>query len=1225
MALQRDHLAAVVLLTITAALVLGVLMTRYLIHPIRALTVRAEEMAQRYAGRSVVRRGNEFDALVSAFDTMTDALLAHSERLKRAHLNELQNSLELQRQYALMRLLRGLAAAANESDSVDQALERAVAEIGEYLDWPIGRAALIDDPGEAAPSTPPRSFWFVRDRTRYAEFIGLTEQLAPSRRVAGLSGRAYMSGMPHWVSDLSTLPEFRRREVAQNCGLKTGVVIPVVARGHIMALIEFFADHRVEASAEMLELVEAIGVELSRVAERHRAERDLRASEAEARRLALVASRTDKAVIVTDTVGRVQWVNEAFTRWTGASLDQARGKITHKLLHGLEDAERTIERVARAVLHGESMQLEIVAYNHEGTRGIHEIEGQPLHDANGRYVQYALLATEITRLKETEEALRTSENFFRVLFDASPVPSAIQSGDLRLARVNSAYAALLGCEASELIGTDPAVFVHPDERRSMLDERVEPMAPGVSHEFERRLIRRDGREIRVRVHVAALSDAHGETLYLSVLDDVTDIRANEQQLRDAKEAAEAASRAKSQFLANMSHEIRTPMNGVLGMTELLLGTQLTDKQRRFAEAVYRSGESLLSIINDILDFSKVEAGKLELEACDFDLRTLVEDVFELLAARAVEKRVELAYRIGPDVPDVVHGDPIRLRQVLTNLVGNAIKFTERGEVLVQVNARPASDGGTLPLLQALHDDAESRQLYRVEFEVRDTGIGIRPEALGRLFTSFMQADQSMSRRYGGTGLGLAISKQLVELMGGTISAESRVGVGSVFRFDVRLAGGNGEPVSQPGVVAQLQGKRVIVVEDNPTNRSILEGQLRRLGIEVATAEQGVQGLELLRAAARAGQKFDAALIDMKMPIMDGLTLARAIRRDPALGHLGLVMLTSLAGSHEARQAQECGVDIYLAKPVRQQELVNALCGVLNLRPASGRRGESVRVAQGVHVLLVEDNPVNQEVARVMLEDLGATVRLAANGRHALEALQRQAFDLVLMDCQMPEMDGFEALRLLRDPARTPQLATARDVPVVALTAHALAGDAERCFAAGFDDYLAKPVKQGQLAAAIVRQCRLRPRVAAAAPALPAAVSDEGGSAVLDPEVLARIADMERRGAPRLLTRLIDTYLESAGRLVAAAEQALADNDASALRQAVHTLKSSSANLGATDLASRCAELETLARNGEIAQARQQWAEGRREYERVVRALRRLGGTSADVIAAVGDSAEVDGS
>jgi PAS domain S-box-containing protein len=1212
-------LAAVLAAGVAAAV--GLALLHWLVRPIRDLTERAEEMAQRHAGRSVVRGGNEFDGLVAAFDAMTEALLAHSERLKRAHLTELQNSLELQRQYALMRLLRGLAAAANESDSVEQALERAVEEIGQYLDWPLGRAVLLaeseDERGVRSASC---SFWFVRDRVRHAPFIDLSERLGAARRAVGLTGRAYSSGMPLWVTDLASMTDFTRREVALACGLKTGVVIPVIARGHITALVEFFADHRVEASAEMLELVEAIGVELSRVAERHRAEQELRASEAEARRLALVASRTDKAVLLLDPAGRVQWINEAFSRWTGVTLGQVRGRAAHRLARRLEGALRVVREVAQGVLRGEPCRLEIVARGRDGARGIHEVEGQPLHDERGRFVQYALLATEITRLKETEAALRSSENFFRVLFDNSPVAAAIQGADYRLARVNEAFTRLLGCPTDELIGKDLIDFVHPDDRTEQLANRGSPLRQGEVAEFERRMVRCDGGVRHARVHAAAMAGADQERLYLLVVEDVTDIRAGEQKLREAKEAAEAASRAKSQFVANMSHEIRTPMNGVLGMTELLLGTPLSDKQRRFAEAVYRSGESLLAIINDILDFSKIEAGKLELDACDFDLRTLVEDVFELLAARAADKRVELAYRIGPAVPAIVHGDPVRLRQVLTNLVGNAIKFTERGEVLVQVDASPAAEGGTLPLLQALHHEAESRRLYRLDFEVRDTGIGIRPEVLGRLFTSFMQADQSMTRRYGGTGLGLAISRQLVELMGGSISAESRVGEGSVFRFDVLLAGGEGGAAALPAPARALVGRRVIVVEDNPTNRGILEYQLRRFGAEIAVAEHGAKALELLHAAARAGQVFDAAVVDMKMPVMDGLALARAIRGDPALAGMGLVMLTSVAGSGDARLAREAGVDAYLAKPVRQQELVHALSGVVATRGQAAASAE--RPAPGARVLLVEDNAVNQEVARVMLEELGVRVRLAANGRQALDLLARHEFDLVLMDCQMPEMDGFEALRRLRAAEATRESeALSRRVPVVALTANALSGDAERCLAAGFDGYLAKPVKQGQLAEVIARHCRARLLDAAAttvppAPAPALALADEADVAELDAEVIEGILDMERRGAPRLLARLIETYLDSAAKLVVAAERALAEGDAPALRQAVHTLKSSSASLAAKDLAARCAELEALARDGAVAQARCQWEGARAEYERVVRALRRLGSAQPPAVEAV---------
>jgi CheY-like chemotaxis protein/HPt (histidine-containing phosphotransfer) domain-containing protein len=608
----------------------------------------------------------------------------------------------------------------------------------------------------------------------------------------------------------------------------------------------------------------------------------------------------------------------------------------------------------------------------------------------------------------------------------------------------------------------------------------------------------------------------------------------------------------------------------------------------------------------------------------------------MLAPRAHEKRLELACRIAPSVPSAVRGDPVRLRQVLTNLVGNAIKFTEQGEVVLEVTAEPAAQPDLTPAFAgagALRPELVEGPPHRLHFVVRDTGIGIRPEALAKLFTVFMQADQTMARRYGGTGLGLAITKQLVELMGGRIGAESRIGEGSTFRFDVVLAAG--DTVTAPPVAdaAALAGKRVIVVEDNPTNRSILESQLRLLAIDCATAENGMQALELLRAAARAGTPFDVAVIDMKMPIMDGLTLARTMRADPQLASVRQLMLTSLVGDNEARMAQQAGIEGYLAKPVRQQELIGSLARLLDAAP---RRADAQAAAalQGLRVLLVEDNPVNQEVARVMLEDLGCAVRLAANGQQALDALAQETFELVLMDCQMPEMDGFEALRRFRDPHGARRWATAPATAVVALTANALAGDEERCRAAGFDDYLAKPFRQQQLAELIARHARdaqPRPSAAARSEGAPspstssgrspstgsgrspasepqdtsAAPLQDGDRDALDGTVIERIRDMERRGAARLLERLIETYLGTAAKLVADTERALEKDDAPALRQAVHTLKSSSANLGAARLARCCAELEALARAGRVLAARQDWPVARDEYRRVVRALQAM--------------------
>jgi PAS domain S-box-containing protein len=811
----------------------------------------------------------------------------------------------------------------------------------------------------------------------------------------------------------------------------------------------------------------------------------------------------------------------------------------------------------------------------DGTPYWVEVEIQPVYNAAGVLTNFVAIENDITQRRTDQRRLAESASHFKALFEDSPVPALIQGPDDRLTHANRALARMLGTTPESLIGRDPNEFTHPDDTgpanqlRRYFERKV-----GETIEFERRYVRADGAVLWARVHCVRLAPAGVDPYVVAVVENFTDIKAKEHALREARDAAEAASRAKSQFLANMSHEIRTPMNGVLGMTELLLGTPLNDRQKRFAEAVYRSGEALLDIINDILDLSKIEAGRLELDASDFSVRSLVEDVFELLAPRAHQKRIELAYRVAADVPAALAGDPLRVRQVLTNLVGNAIKFTERGEVVLD--------------LGVVESDARR---VRLRFAVRDTGIGIRPEAVQRLFSVFMQADQSMSRRYGGTGLGLAISKHLVELMGGVIAVDSRLGEGSTFRFEIPLARGDESAVATPSTPIareRLAGRRILVVDDNPTNRSIIDEHLRDEGMECACAENGMTALEILRAAAGAGTPFDAAIVDLKMPLMDGVTLAQRIRADERIAGIRLVMLTSLSSGTETQAAQDAGIEICLVKPARRQQLVQAIATLLSPADAADQspvmREAGVRLA-GARVLLVEDNPVNQELARAMLQEFGCGVRLAGNGREALDALSREVFDAVLMDCQMPEMDGFEAVRLFRTGnVGRPTLATPPDVAVIALTANVLRGDAERCRAAGFSDYLPKPFRQAQLAQMLSRYVR---REAAATFAADPVVAPAPAVAI-DTTVIERIRDMERRGAARLLARLIETYLETSERLMGELGDALEAGDAAAARQAAHTLRSSSANLGAHEFSGRCADMEHLARSGQLLAAREAW-------------------------------------
>jgi PAS domain S-box-containing protein len=835
-----------------------------------------------------------------------------------------------------------------------------------------------------------------------------------------------------------------------------------------------------------------------------------------------------------------------------------------------EDRKRVVAQLRDELYRTGHTAMEYRFLRADGSYRTMKDEQRILRDADGNPTEIAGYWIDITQERRLTQAM---DRWYSVSLDLACQIDV----EGRYTRVNPAYARVLGYEESDLLGKPLTHFVHPDELEGTSKTLRRLWANETPVRFECRYRHKDGTYRWLQWDTHAYADRG--FIYASARD-ITEGKAREVELERAKQAADKANEAKGEFLANVSHEIRTPMNGIIGMTELALDTQLSDQQREYLQMVQSSAMALLDVINSVLDFSKIDAGKLQLEEIDFTLRETITGALKPLGLSANKKNLELLYDEGPGIPERLRGDPGRLRQVLVNLVGNAVKFTEEGEVSV-----------TMDKVRDLEDGVE------VRIAVRDTGIGIPADKLGYIFESFHQVDGSTSRRFGGTGLGLSIASGIVSMMGGEIEVESTEGAGSTFHFTVPFRHGSRAARGPSLPTGELRGLRVLVLDDNGTNRRILEGFLGRMGMEVVSVATGPDALEILDGSQRAGEALEMLITDVHMAGMDGFEVARRIREDRRFDDLFIVTITSVGRPGDGVLCEQLGISSYLLKPITPTELRDAI--QLTLAQDRSAPSESQLVTrhslreawQSLRVLLAEDNEVNQRLATAILERLGHRVTHARNGREVLELSAKDSFDLILMDIQMPEMGGVEATQLIRER----EAKEGGHMPIVAMTAHAMAGDRERFLAAGMDEYISKPISQERLRE-VVRNLGKSPEEQDVVPPVEvaddlsrteeapvsASPTNDAGDMPFDREELLKRVESDRE----LLSTLVAVFKADRPHRMEEIEHALEAGDATALSSAAHTIKGALGVFGAEPARSIAEELENLGRGGRVDGARE---------------------------------------
>jgi PAS domain S-box-containing protein len=904
-----------------------------------------------------------------------------------------------------------------------------------------------------------------------------------------------------------------------------------------------------------------------------------------------------------DLAGNFTFFNNALCKILGYSRDEMRD-MNNRQYTDKETAKKVYESFKQVYSTGRAVKgFDWEVIRKDGRKKYVETSVSLMKDAEAKPIGFRGIVRDVTNRKQMDAALSKSERRFRNLFEQSNDAIIIHvAGKIRDA--NQRTSELLGYSKDQLL-TMEIKDLHAEKSQKESKERLINAKSGKPLQFETQFLKADGTAVHVEVSSRSIDPR--KQLIQGIIRDITDRKYAERELKVAYQElekknqqlgeaiaranqmakeAEMANQAKSEFLANMSHEIRTPMNGIMGMTELALGTDLTKEQREYLKMVRTSGEALLTVINDILDFSKIESRKLELEEIDFDLRTTMEDAAEMLAMKAHGAGLELTCHIHPEVSTALVGDPVRLRQVIVNLTHNAIKFTKQGEVAINVEG-----------------ETEENDSAVLRFSVSDTGIGIPPDKVEKIFEGFIQVDGSTTRRYGGTGLGLTISKQLVEMMGGRIWVESEPGKGSTFHFTARFGLGSAKTKDQIRLDdLDLSGLKVLIVDDNATNRLVFQEMTSSWGFAPSEAADGKEALVKIREASDSGDPYRVILLDAQMPEMDGFQMAKEVKTGPYGEGVAIIMLTSMGLKGDAARCQELGISAYLHKPIKQSELLDAIVIALG-QPKMGTTTVITRFTiqdarKRLNVLLAEDNMVNQKLAMRILEKRGHHVVAVSNGKEAIDKYEKEQFDLVLMDVQMPEVDGFEATQRIRQIEKQ----KGGHIPIVAMTAHAMKGDREKCLAAGMDEYVPKPIKTQELHN-VIENLALKSIAQNKSGEHPIDSHDPDGPTkdIFDLTKALQVVD----GDKGLLKEITVMFLEELQENTEGIVQAIRKKDADALEKAAHSLKGSVGNLGAKRAYGAAYRLESIGKEGRLAEAKGALAELEKELGELEIALNKL--------------------